>query len=236
VKDLPEKLAKQIFNFTSVEFSSIEIKEIIRSDGIYPGLLIAGADIPIVFVKTGTYAESDGTQKTAFMQGTVYFRHSDRSKPGDSGDLKRWRHHYFADLQAILVSTAVQPATEVGLKDATLQQTQSVGSVAVHNTDELWPYRRQELIRVINDRLPRGGKVVIHDIVCVNRMIDVLQKHPEFVAWPRRWAGPQYSPAYADWIIEQVKADPKFLEKCRDAYRRIAAARWVRLADVKLAQ
>lgn len=45
--------------------------------------------------------------------------------------------------------------------------------------------------RVINYRLPRGVNVGIHDIVYVNRMVDALQKHPEFVAWPRGWAGPR---------------------------------------------
>ena len=37
---------------------------------------------PIVFTRPGTYSVEGGRQKTAFSQGTVYFRHGAKKRPG----------------------------------------------------------------------------------------------------------------------------------------------------------
>jgi hypothetical protein len=219
LKSVPEKLSNQIFNFSGVEFSGIEMEEVRRSDGLYPALLIKSADVPMIFAKDGTYAKGDQSQETLFVRGTVYFRHSNQSVPGDSQDLRRWRDRAFAERRAIQVGTPMKQPADVALAVVMPKNTGGVGSVIVHSADELWPYRRPELLRALNARLPSGVRIGMYDIVSINRMIDVFHKHPEFATKPHAISSPQYSPAYMDWIIDQIKADPDFLRKCRAAYR-----------------
>jgi hypothetical protein len=45
----------------------------------------------MVFTKPGSYEIAGGRQKTAFAQGTVYFRHGSKSEPANSDDLASWR-------------------------------------------------------------------------------------------------------------------------------------------------
>jgi hypothetical protein len=53
-------------------------------------LQIEASDVPMVFTKPGTYQiQGSSRQKTAFSQGTVYFRHGAKSEPGNSEDLRQ---------------------------------------------------------------------------------------------------------------------------------------------------
>ena len=49
--------------------------------------MVAAGLLPLVFARPGTYSVPGGKQKTAFAQGTVYFRHGAKSEPGTTEDL-----------------------------------------------------------------------------------------------------------------------------------------------------
>jgi len=47
------------------------------------------------------------------------------------------------------------------------------------------------------------------------------QEHRDFIYRPFKRSPPQYSEAFVDWIVEQLKADERFLEKAREEYKRL---------------
>jgi hypothetical protein len=50
---------------------------------------IGPSRIPIVFTAHGAYGAPGGGQKTAFVKGSVYFRHGAKSEPGTTDDLRQ---------------------------------------------------------------------------------------------------------------------------------------------------
>lgn len=85
--------------------------------------------------------------------------------------------------------------------------------------DKTHPYRRRELTEVINERL--NGKVIIspYDITCIKKVYN-LRERIEFVYNPRFYS-PQYSNAFADWIIEQITKNQNFISATRDKAREL---------------
>jgi hypothetical protein len=226
-------ITNKVFSYSGVQFADLEVIEVERSDGKRPAILISSIEIPIVFTKPGTYDVGDGKQKTAFSQGTIYFRHGAKSEPGNSADLGKWRDreltaHRKSLLTGVKKVVAAPPGTSFSV--ITGAESASSGSqrvaaqitfdpkgkkIAIHNTDELFPYRQKELLALVNTRLPKGIKISGHDIRCVNKQIDALKKHPEFIHKPHKLASPQYSDAFIDWLVAQSKADRTFFATCR---------------------
>lgn len=76
-------------------------------------------------------------------------------------------------------------------------------------------------MHIVIARLAVGLKTGKHDIVCVNRIIDVPRQHLEFAKKPLQSQGPRYSFAYADWLVDQLTANTTFFAKCRTAYHHL---------------
>lgn len=81
-------ISNKIFRYTSVNFVDIDVNSHTKESTQIASLLIGPAETSIVFTKPGTYSIGDGKQKTAFAQGTVYFRHGAKSEPASSDDLR----------------------------------------------------------------------------------------------------------------------------------------------------
>ena len=84
-------ITNRILKYTNYQFSEIEIVEIKRFGKSHACFFISAADVPIVFTKPGEYENADKKKKSAFAQGTVYFRHGSKSEPGSRDDLLKWR-------------------------------------------------------------------------------------------------------------------------------------------------
>lgn len=231
-------ITNKIFKYTGYQFSDIETTEVERSGASYPALVIAVADVPIVFTKPGTYDVGGGKQKTAFAQGTIYFRHGGKSEPGNRDDLVAWHDrelskHRRSLLQGMrkvveappghTVVVAPEGAVTIGNTtglEARITTDPNATRVTIFNTDELWPHRQKDLLKAVNDQLPDGVHHINgFDLLCVNRKIDVLKARPDFAHKPHKLASPQYNDAYAHWIIAQAKANPHYFEECRQEYR-----------------
>ena len=78
----PAVITDAIAKYTGEQFGDFELRESQRKGCKVALLHIKGVRIPMVFVKPGTYDVGGGKQKTAFAQGTVYFRHGAKSEPG----------------------------------------------------------------------------------------------------------------------------------------------------------
>ena len=87
----PAKITDQIERYTGTHFGDIEIIQTRRGRKNVAIIAIGDAgDTPLVFIKPGTYVPAGETsrQKTAFLKGTVYFRHGAKSEPGTTADLR----------------------------------------------------------------------------------------------------------------------------------------------------
>jgi Putative DNA-binding domain len=85
----PADVGNRIRNYVGSVELLFEIAELTKDGQPLIGLLIQPAPLPIVFVRPGTYPDGKGGQKTAFGQGTVYFRHGAKSEPGSSDDVRQ---------------------------------------------------------------------------------------------------------------------------------------------------
>lgn len=99
-----------------------------------------------------------------------------------------------------------QPVRIVTDPDAPALQPQDV--------DHLYPWRQKDLLRELNVRLGRRF-LNSYDIQAVRRQHH-LDERPDFV-FNLPGAGRRYSPAVAEWIMEQHARDPEFFHHARMA-------------------
>jgi hypothetical protein len=81
-------------------------------------------------------------------------------------------------------------------------------------TDLLYPHRQTELLKKVNSMLPEGTRISGHDITCVRKAYDI-NKQPNFFYKPQ-YSSPQYSDAFAEWLVEQHRLNSDFFQKARD--------------------
>jgi predicted HTH transcriptional regulator len=79
-------LTNKIHSYTDQHFAAIEITPSLRAGQPVAIVSIGASRIPIVFTAHGGYPVKPTGQKTAFVKGSVYFRHGAKSEPGTSDD------------------------------------------------------------------------------------------------------------------------------------------------------
>ena len=90
------------------------------------------------------------------------------------------------------------------------------------DVDRLYPWRQKDLLRELNGRLGRRF-LNSYDIQAVRRQ-HRLDEHPDFV-FNLPGAGRRYSPAAAEWMMEQHARDPEFFHRARTADHEIMKLR-----------
>ncbi len=90
------------------------------------------------------------------------------------------------------------------------------------DVDRLYPWRQKDLLRELNSRLGRRF-LNSYDIQAVRRQ-HRLDEHPDFV-FNLPGAGRRYSPAAAEWMLEQHAGDPEFFHRARTADHEIMKLR-----------
>ena len=75
--------------------------------------------------------------------------------------------------------------------------------------DETHPYRRKEVIEIVNKRLKGRKKINQYDILCVRRVYGINESRPDFYYKPR-YGVPQYSKEFVEWLIHSYEDDPLF--------------------------
>ena len=81
-------ITDKVAAYTGEQFSEFVMEEGARDGHQVALLVVRGGRVPMAFRRPGTYDIGEGRQKTAFAQGTVYFRHGAKSEPGNSDDLR----------------------------------------------------------------------------------------------------------------------------------------------------
>jgi hypothetical protein len=90
------------------------------------------------------------------------------------------------------------------------------------DVDHLYPWRQKDLLRELNGRLGRRF-LNSYDIQAVRRQHH-LDDRPDFV-FNLPGAGRRYSPAVAEWMMEQHGRDPEFFRHAREADHEIMKLR-----------
>jgi schlafen family protein len=214
-------ITNKILKYTNYQFSEIEIVEVARGGKTHAAFLISPTDIPIVFTKPGEYETADKRKKSAFTQGTIYFRHGSKSEPGNRDDLARWREREIVETGpeetvTVISSSAMSPKYGSIVKAAVTNDPTAV-RVAPSNAEEIWPYRQVDVIREVNKRL--GEKVINpFDITCLKSNLEIFKKHPEYAYKPHSMTSPQYSDAFVEWLVDQHKKNKNFFKKVREEF------------------
>lgn len=231
----PSVMADKIYQYTGIHFSGFDFSDFKKQGRTIAILQINESPVPMVFTKPGTYPiENGGRQRTAFSQGTVYFRHGAKSEPGNSEDLRRvidrnverMRRSWMDGVRKVV--NAPQ-GSELTILPRDVWETTSPGAVGIRVVDDpaapafrrldpnqTHPYRQKELREKINGRLPKGTTINSYDVL-IARELHKLGSISEYVYLPK-YAAPQYSDACADWFLDRYSEDPQFFIKARETY------------------
>lgn len=231
----PSVMADKIHRYTGVHFAGFEISEQTRDDSTIAVLEIQGSDVPMVFLRPGTYQIEGGQQqKNAFSQGTVYFRHGAKSEPGNSEDLRQVierrleiiRREWLAGVQRVvrapqgsqvaILTTEVRESNSLTAAPIRLVDDPSAPAFRVIDTDVTHPFRQKELIEEVNKRLPKGATINPYDVLVVRKTYDTYSREDFY--HHSKFGNPQYSEAFVDWLLGSYSEDPSFFLKAREKY------------------
>jgi hypothetical protein len=113
-------------------------------------------------------------------------------------------------------------AASVNLHPVRIVTDPDAPALQPQDVDRLYPWRQKDLLRELNRRLGRRA-LNSYDIQAVRRQ-HRLDEHPDFV-FNLPGAGRRYSPATAEWIMEQHTRDPEFFQRARAADHEIMKLR-----------
>ena len=187
----------------------------------------------MIFTKPGTYKTPEGQHKTAFSQGTMYFRHGAKSEPATSADLevviereiKRRKKVWLGNIRKLISAPSnhqlhilppnVKVTTDERASPVRITTDVSAPVVQLTNPDDIYKYRRNGVVDVINKKL-KGHKINTYDIQAVGFVHNVYDNE-NFTYLPL-YSSPQYSDTFVDWIVDQFKKDKDFFNKARQEY------------------
>lgn len=87
-----------------------------------------------------------------------------------------------------------------------------------------YPFLTRDVVRVVNEAVG-AGTLTTNDVSAVlKRNLNVLARTDWFYRNPVLNSSPQYSRAYIDWIIDQIRRDAEFLSAQRQIWREALAA------------
>lgn len=221
----------KVRRYTSVEFSSIEVHGVEKEGYPVAAIEVAEVEIPMIFQNVGTYQVSDKKQKTAFSRGSIYFRHGSKSEPGNSDDLRKVIDRHVESMRrewmdGVRKVVKAPPGSTVSVFRGEVRESKDPSAAPIRLVDDpaspgyrlidhdtTYPYRQKELIGVVNAMLPSGVEINSHDILAIRRVYDIDSDY-RYCHEPK-FASPQYSDAFAEWIVDQHKRDNDFFQKVR---------------------
>ncbi|WP_242164963.1 ATP-binding protein [Lysobacter sp. M15] len=228
-------VADKVFKYTSHHLHGIEIHEAEKDGETVAAIEISAVDLPVVFESVGTY-EVDKKQKTAFARGTVYFRHGAKSEPGTTADLraalerrlKAIRAEWLRGVKKVVTSPA---GSVVSALTGDVLESKSANASPIRFVDDpnapgyrlidhdvTYPYRQTELLRVVNAMLPDLVTINSRDLLAVRRTLSI-DGNALYCHTPK-FGTTQYSDSFAEWLVEQHKANSNFFENSRSEFNK----------------
>ena len=231
----PAQVTDKIAKYTGKQFDGFAIEEGRRGGSPVAVIAIPPASRPLIFEKPGTYPVADGRQKTAFGVGTLYVRHGAKSEPANSEDLARiferfaqaLRREWMSGVRRVVnapvgSTVSVLPPGVRQSQDPTatpirITTNPSAPEYRLVNPDETHPWRQKELIAEVNAAVQPGDRINQFDILAVRHLYDIDADHQFF--HKARFAGPQYSPEFREWLLCQYNQDHDFFRKTRHDFK-----------------
>lgn len=231
----PATITDRIHRYAQTHVTDFEICEAEKAGHKLLGWFIKPSAIPTVFAKPGTFAIDGGKQRTAFGQGTVYFRHGAKSEPGTTEDiataferkLEFIRREWLAGVRKVVHAPA---GSQVSLLPPDVRQSDSPEAAPIRITDDpaapayrvvdpdsTHPCRQKELIAEVRKQLPAGPEFNSFDVVSIRQVHGIDDKR-EFSYKPK-FGSRQYSESFVTWLVSQARADPEFFKKARAKHR-----------------
>ncbi len=239
IKIDPADITNKIHKYTGYHFGNFKVLTA-EKDGRELGLFVVGeVEIPMVFIKPGTYPIAGGKQKTAFAQGTIYFRHGAKSEPGTRDDLQkvieRIREKWLSGIQMVMQAPE---GSQYMVLPPEVRQSVEPGALPIRFTDDpsapvyrildpniTHPYKLKELIKGVNDRIASslGRQINTYDIVAIKKVYGLVDRK-DFIYIPRSGSS-QYSRAFWEWLVREYKQNPQFFDNARVSYRKLRKQR-----------
>jgi hypothetical protein len=119
-----------------------------------------------------------------------------------------------APIKSILVRARRKNIDAANLQPVRIVTDPAAPALQPQDVDHLYPWRQKDLVQELNTRLGRR-LLNSYDIQAVRRH-HKLDERPDFV-FNLPGAGRRYSPAVADWIMEQHASDAEFFHHARAA-------------------
>ena len=233
----PAKVTDRICKYTDLNFGGFEIREARKNGRSIAVILVGPSPTPMVFCKPGQYADPSNSklQKTAFGQGTLYFRHGAKSETGTTDDIRdvigRTLKSERRSLMKNVLRVARAPSgSTVQVVAPTLSGKSSAAGlpvrvssdpdaavVGVVDYEKLNPYRQKDLVVEVRKLLATGTIFTTHDIQAIRHLYGVDSN--DAFCHLFQWGGRQYSSGFAKWIADQQAADVTFLANVRSRYR-----------------
>jgi len=238
LKTDPSKITDQIVKYTGLQFSAFDIQKIKIKGRDVVALIIGRSPFPIVFINPGTYDIGKGKQKMAFAKGTVYFRHGAKSEPGNSQDLQKFiereikqeRNILFRNIRKVakaptdyMVKVLPPKVVESKSKNAKPIRIVSNPNAPAYRKiapDKSHPYRLKELVNTLNEKLKGEIEVKSYDIQCVRKIYKIDNK-PKYY-YKSKFASPQYSDDFVQWIIRQFKKNNSFFNEAKIKCKKVS--------------
>jgi len=233
----PAKITDKISKYTGEQFDAFDIQELEKNENRVVALQVHGISLPIVFIQPGTYDVGNGKQKTAFGKGTIYFRHGAKSEPGTSTDLrdcinreieqirKSWlgnirkvveapRGYHVNVLPSEVIESKLPSATPIRIVD-----DPTAPAYRKIDPDKTHPHRQKEVVQLVNQKLGGTIKVTAYDVFCVRKVHEIDHTKPNFY-YKSKFASPQYSDAFVDWLVEQYGKDNMFFVNAKEEFKK----------------
>jgi len=224
------QITDQITKYTGISYPDFAVNTIQKNGKSGAAIIVKPVSIPLVFIKPGTYQKPDGKQDRVFSQGQVYFRHGSKSEPGNTNDLRDFverliehtRKSWLGGIRKIVdapqgykVHLLPPNVIESDSPQATpIRIVNDPSAPAYHkiNPDATHPYRQKEVVTEFNKRII-GTKINSYDIRCIRKQYKVDENQMYF--YKSKFATPQYSLSFVDWMVEEYKKDKEIFIKCR---------------------
>lgn len=229
-------IVDKVQKYTNIQFSEVEIHEAEKAGQGLAIIEISPVEIPLIFQNVGTYKAGPKKQKTAFSRGTIYFRHGAKSEPGSPDDLQKFIERRLESirkewLEGVRKVVKAEPGSAIRVFKGEVRESRSQEAVPIRFVDDpeapgyrlidhdtTFPYRQKELIDVVNGMLPDDVEINSYDILTIRR-VHGIDEHRRFFHQPK-YAGPQYSDEFAQWLVSQHKENKDFFKEAREKYYR----------------
>lgn len=226
-------ITDKINKYTDCHFQDFELEELEKNGYKIVGLVLYESRIPMVFTKPGTYSIQENKQKTAFSQGTVYFRHGAKSEPCNSNDLKEVIERNLEQIKTswlgnIRKVVSAPIGSNIAVLPSTIEATSKPDGTPIRITNDgnapayklvdpniTHPYRGKDVLNLLNTTF--GIKLNSFHLQCLRKKFNLEQSRPDYFYKPM-FGSPQFSEDFLTWLKESYSNDNDFFENVRQEF------------------